>query len=221
MSLSKLELSRYIQNLKCEYSKFTADKFAKALSYGICDIECLENKAFLVKESIKTLEKFYNDGKLCDECDLTIGSWNITHICGYLDDPFTTYTCSYFFDAGDDIDKYVNAYFTFDDDGTFIIVRENGGILNGDYTYDFNTGILTITSGNFFSPTTIVFSDNCESFVLTYESTSTDQTVIVYAEQTEDQSQDCDWQEYDITEEEAIDLYKKVKQLLGTSCSCN
>lgn len=219
--MTKGELARYIKDLECKYSEFVATKFANGLSLGNCNLECLEQKAFLAKETIKVLQRFYEDGKTCDSCDIEIGSWRITSICGYLDAPYTTYECLYSFTAGVSPDKYVNSIFTFNEDGTFIIVLQDATVINGDYTYDSSTGIILITTGNFFSPITLTFSSDCSEMTMTYDNPLNDQSAIVTLTPTLVQSQDCDWQEYCITEEEALDMYKKTKQILGTRCNCN
>ena len=171
--MTKGELARYIKDLECKYSEFMATKFANGLSLGHCNLECLEQKAFLAKETIKVLQRFYNEGKLCpaEDCTIVGKTFKIYKICGV--DPLGTTV---------ELPETYICYYTYVNDSTSM---------------------------------SIIFSaaDSAASFLgITYE---------LYGTLSNSSADDCDWQEYCITEDEALDMYKKTKQILGVKCNCN
>jgi len=217
--MTSAELFNHLQALECKYASFT-NKLSLALQYGSSNLECLQNTAFVVKSNLDILKKFYSDGKICTDCDITATTWRIDNICGYVNSPYTTYECFYNFVAGVSPDKYVNSIFTFNDDGTFVLVEQDSTTIIGNYTYDNTTGIIIITSGNFFSPMTLTFSSNCSELIMRYDNSLNSQTAILVMEAVEAQNQNCDWAEYCITEEEAEDLIKICYKKLSSTCNC-
>lgn len=220
MSLTKSVLASHIKDLECRASEM-AVKYSKALQYGLCSSECLYKKLFIANKSIDILKRFYTDGKICTDCDITATTWRIDNICGYVNSPYTTYECFYNFVAGVSPDKYVNSILTFNDDGTFVLVEQDSTTRIGNYTYDNITGIIIITSGNFFSPMTLTFSSNCSELIMRYNNSLNSQTAILVTEAVEAQNQNCDWAEYCITEEEIEALISQTREILGAKCSCN
>lgn len=221
MSLSKNQLATYIQDLKCRLAVLTADKYSKSLKYGVGCIECLHNKITIARGAIGVLTRFYQDGKDCEgECVLEGGNWYITDVCGYIDSPYTAYTCYYAF-VDTPIQDVLQGIVQFDD-GTVDVTKSNGEQVQGTYSYNSTTGIITFSgiSNPFPATMTAVFSDDCSELTLTYDNPSNAQTVVYTLTSQFIQNADCDWNENCITEEEAEDLYKNTSLLIGKKCSC-
>lgn len=217
--MTSAELANHLQALECKYASFT-NKLSLALQYGSSNLECLQNTAFVIKSNLEILKKFYADGKNCeDACSLTTGTWIVTHICGYLFTPFTSYTCVYTY-VDSTVENIVNGTVVFSSDGTFVFTRQNGAVSSGTYSYDSTTDSIVVVASNFFSPLAIVFSDDCDSMTLTYDNPLNAQTITLYLTNSTVQSNSCDWAEYCITEEEAEDLIKICYKNLSSTCNC-
>lgn len=243
--MTKGELARYIKDLECKYSEFMATKFANGLSLGHCNLECLEQKAFLAKETIKVLQRFYNDGKLCEGFTTLNGTtFRITKVCtkdpnGAYANIANTYNCYYIFNgAGDYAETMVGVSIAFGAT-TLVATKPDGTTSTKNYTFDSDASTLTvtelitasaaatITSGTFsFTPnanrTSAEIDLTSASSLAGFNGITAEFNGILTSTATSSSiTDDCDWQEYCITEEEALDMYKKTKQILGVKCNCN
>jgi hypothetical protein len=220
MTISKPTLANMIKDLECRVAVATADKYSKALKYGVGCVDCVHNKITIANGVINVLKRFYADGKDCeDACSLTTGQWVVTHACGYLFTPFTSYACTYIY-VDSAVENIVNGIVVFSSDGTFVFTRQNGAVSSGTYSYDSTTDSIVVVASNFFSPLAIVFSNDCDSMTLTYDNPLNAQTVTLYLTNSTVQSNSCDWAENCITEEEAIALYQNTSSMIGKRCNC-
>lgn len=221
MSLTKSVLASHIKDLECRASE-VAVKYSKALQYGLCSSDCLYKKLFIANKSIDILKRFYREGKNCEgECNLTTNTWVLTHVCGYLNTPYTTYTCYYsYVDAT--IQWLVNSLWEFDASNVYL-TQQDGTESQGTYTYNSTTGIIDLSTLALLPYATVVveFSDDCSTMTLTYDNPSNAQTIIGYFENTGTTHTSCDWEEFCLTEEEVEDLISQTREILGAKCSCN
>ena len=234
--MTKGELARYIKDLECKYTEFVASKFAKGLSLGHCNLECLEQKAFLVKETIKVLQRFYNEGKLCEgTCELVGSTFTVTSCCtadpnGFSGSIATPYTCYYVFnDSGEMGESIVGSSIVFGA-STVTVTKPNGTSTTVSYTYDETTSLITatiFTGGGVHIPVfTLTINEDCTSADIKFSAANSAASFLgityeLYGDFSTSSSDDCDWQEYCITEDEALDMYKKAKQIIGTKCNCH
>ena len=227
--MTKGELARYIKDLECKYSEFMATKFANGLSLGHCNLECLEQKAFLAKETIKVLQRFYNEGKLCpaEDCTIVGKTFLIYKACG--SDPLgvtvelpETYICYYTYVNDSTLARLVGTYGTYSSNNTLSGVTPSGGSYGPlAYTYDADTKILIIPSLGGGVSLQLSYSDDCSEITMTATLDGVNYELYATLVNNTTSTDDCDWQEYCITEEEALDMYKKTKQILGVKCNCN
>ena len=213
MSLTVNELASSIQNIECKYASFT-NKLSLALQYGSSNLECLQNTAFIVKSNLDILKKFYSEGKVCTTCDIS-GTWMLTHECGYINSPYTTYICYY-----DSLNQsYVNSYWQFDSGGTVNVTKDNGDEITGTYVISDDNIIFTGLTGSLVNGT-IVNSINCNSMEIFYDNPLNAQTITGYFIRLTGDGSTCDWAEYCITEAEAEDLIKDCYKRLSSTCNC-
>lgn len=234
--MTKGELARYIKDLECKYSEFVATKFANGLSLGHCNLECLEQKAFLAKETIKVLQRFYNEGKLCDgTCELVGSTFSVSSCCtadpnGFSGSIATPYTCYYIFNNSGEVGETIVGSSLVFGATTITVTKPNGSINTVNYTYDEDTSLLTGTvfagGGVSISVFTVTINEDCTSMSIIFSAADSAASFLgityeLYGTLSNSSADDCDWQEYCITEEDALDMYKKTKQILGVKCNCN
>lgn len=214
--MSPTELANHIQSIECKYASFT-NKLSLALQYGTGNLECLQNNAFVIKSSLDILNRFYSDGMVCSTCNLE-GTWILTHFCGNMVAPYTTYSC-YYSPGVLPIQDTVDSYWEFNSDATFNITAYDGTEQGGGYS--LSSGILTLTGVTLF-PLVIeaTFTTNCNSLELYYDNPNNAQTITAYFTRLTGANSDCSWAEYCITEEEVENLIKTCYKLLSSSCNC-
>lgn len=219
--MTSAELANHLQALECKYASFT-NKLSLALQYGSSNLECLQNTAFIVKSNLEILRKFYSDGKICsDACNLVNGTWLLTHLCGYIVAPYTSYICYYsFVDSG--LQRVPNSIWDFNEDLSLTLTMQDGTVYTGTYTYDSSTGIVVLAGFSAIGLVTVTFtfSDNCLSIEGVYNNPANSQTVLPYYTNIGGNNNSCDWAEYCITEEEAEDLIKICYKKLSSPCNC-
>lgn len=221
MSLTQAELARHIQAIECKYASFT-NKLSLALQYGGNNLECLQNTAFVVKSNLDILRKFYSDGKICsDACSLVNGSWVLTHLCGYIVAPYTSYICYYnFVDSG--LQRLPGSTWEFTEDLVLTVTTQDGTAYVGTYTYDSSTGIVVMSGFSAIGLITVIFTfgEDCLSIEGSYDNPANAQTVNPSFINVGGNNNTCDWAEYCVTEEEIEDLIKTCYKKLSDSCNC-
>lgn len=219
MSLTKSVLASHIKDLECRASEM-AVKYSKALQYGLCSADCLYKKLFIANNSIDILKRFYQEGKDCDSCDITVNQWVLTHICGYINSPYTSYICLYNYTAtGSSV--FVNSIWEFETDLSVNFTNYLGNESSGTYTFNDDTGVVTLTGIDFVASAVIEFSEDCSTMTWTYDNPLNTQSIIAYFTNTGVTGASCDWEEFCLTEEEVEDLISQTREILGAKCSCN
>lgn len=218
MELTKSELASHIQKLNCLYTEYT-DKMISHMEIGHCDFECMYNKAWLVKSYIRILNRFYTDGQ---DCTCTVaGSWFLDHLCGYIDSPYTDYTCYYNWEA-EGVQNFIASSWTFNTDLTVSATFQNDNFIEyGTYTYDSSTKQLTLSGIDFFALYTVSFSENCSEMIFNYNDPDSNRTVIGYFKNITVNSESCTWKENCHTEETINKIIQHSYSLLGSNCKCN
>lgn len=215
--MTSAELANHIQSIECKYASFT-NKLSLALQYGSSNLECLQNTAFVVKSNLDILKKFYSDGKICTDCSIA-GTWLITHVCGYIFSPFTTYECRYFYSTATSLETLIGSLLELNSDNTATLTKQDGTILSGTYSVSGNE-ISFVSLTGFPVLVTINYDTNCNNLTFVYDNPSNAQEITEYLERISGNSGECEWAEYCITEEEAEDLIKICYKKLSSTCNC-
>lgn len=214
MLFTEAYLINQIQAIKCAYAKYSL-KYADALAYNLCGLDCMYDKIYTVGNYIKIFERYLEEGIVCSgvpPCQLEDNVFTSTQICVYEGEGSDVKTCF----------SPMNPPFEFETVLTWIFSDTELTVVGGeetnvyDYTYYPEDSIFTFDSGAGIIEVEVVFSSDCSGATFTIG--LTEYTVII--RESENTEYDCEWNSDCLTEEEIQDMITHSYKLLEINCGC-
>ena len=213
MLFTQTYLSSNITKIKCAYANYTL-KYGNALAYNLCGLDCMYDKLMTVRNYIRILETFYNQGILCTgtpPCQLANNTFTTETICITNDEGFDE--CTIPSRAPDDFP--IDVIYTWQFTDTLVTV--NGGTPSEfTTTYTYIDGILTIGVTSF----AVVFNDDCSATAFSITKDEVPITINVVMVATDNAEYTCDWSSECVTPLEVQEIIKHSYTLLGRNCNC-
>lgn len=210
MLFTKTYLSNQIANIKCAYATYMS-KYSKALSYGLTSEKCLYINMVVLKWYIKLLERFQNEGVICNStppCQLENSTFSVTEVCIINNEEKR---CVPIEQAVEDI--YISKFIF----GTETVqIQDADGLLTKSYEYDLSTGVLIIDE----YVLKVTFNEDCTNVSFTI---NLDEYTIIYNAITissQNNNYTCEWSSKCVTELETQEIIKHSYSILKRNCNC-
>ena len=215
MLFTQTYLSNQIRNIKCAYATYMS-KYSKALAYGLATEKCLYNNMVVLKWYIRLLERFNNQGILCEgtpPCQLEGNTFTTETICVYEGVGTESKVCFPIDRVPDDIPVDIIYTWQFTD----TLVTLNGGTPEEfTATYTYIDGVLTIGAVSL----TVVFNDDCSAATFSTIKGGVPIVFNVVMVATDNSEYTCDWSSDCVTPLEVQEIIKHSYTLLGRNCNC-